>query len=93
MRCGARHAVCFFQPTTDKECSMNKQGAGGQPASQRGVVTAEDPATGEPDPAQLKEAAEQDSRGRPALKEQLLRQDDDKRKAARQGQRPEDAAP
>jgi hypothetical protein len=56
-----------------------------------GVVTAEDPATGEPDPSTLKEAMEKASRGDDSAVSGLESEDEMKRRAAREDQRENDA--
>jgi hypothetical protein len=69
-----------------------------QPAGQTGgrvktpgVVTAEDPATGEPDPTELKEGMEKASRGDDSAARRLESEDEMKRRAAREDQRENDA--
>jgi hypothetical protein len=56
-----------------------------------GVVTADDPATGEPDPSELKDAMERASRGDDSAVRALESQDEMKRRAAREDQRENDA--
>jgi hypothetical protein len=63
--------------------------SGGTRVNEPGVVPAEDPATGEPDPAQLKESMERASRGAPPP--DSPRDEGARRRAAHDTQRENDA--
>lgn len=67
---------------------MSKLKSGGQRVDSPGVVPAEDPATGEPDPSQLKESMERASREPPS---DDASDDGARRRASRGPQRENDA--
>src|ERR1700712_5466184 len=74
-----------------KEKAMPDPKTGAQRVNSPGVVTAEDPATGEPDPSVLKEAMERASKGDKRMQDALDDEDAMKRRVARGGERQNDA--